>query len=101
MEVHNFGDRINDITNEIVEAFKELVEERGKDGVLDIQNCENLEWESMGIKEIRYVNKQLTFVKKVKYSTEQLPFWAFDIKNLAWLYDDLIGELKWLDKENK
>lgn len=32
---------------------------------------------------------------------EQMPFWTFDIKNLAWFYDDLIGELKWLDKENK
>lgn len=100
MEVHNFGDRIHDITNEIVEAFKELVEERGKDGVLDIQNCEDLGLEGMGIKEIRCTNNQLTFVKKAN-TAEQLPFWDFDIKNLAWFYDDLIGELKWLDKENK
>lgn len=49
MEVHNFGDRIHDITNEIAEAFKELVEERGKDGVLDIQNCEDLELEGRSI----------------------------------------------------
>lgn len=100
MEVHNFGDRIHDITNEIVEAFKELIDERGKDGVLNIQNCEDLELEGRSIAEIRYANKQLTFVKKSKIA-EQLPFWAFDIKNLAWFYDDLIGELKWLDEENK
>lgn len=100
MEVHNFGDRIHDITNEIVEAFKELIDERGKDGVLNIQNCEDLELEGRSIAEIRYANKQLTFVKKSKIA-EQLPFWAFDIKNLAWFYDDLIGELKCLDEENK
>mgnify|MGYP000461295261 FL=1 len=100
MEVHNFGDRINDITNEIVEAFKELIEERGKDGVLDIQNCEDLELEGRNIAEIRYANGHITFVKKSNMA-EQMPFWTFDIKNLAWFYDDLIGELKWLDKENK
>lgn len=100
MEVHNFGDRINDITNEIVEAFKELIEERGKDGVLDIRDCEDLGLEGKGIAEIRYDNKQLTFVRQSDIA-KQLPFWTFDIKNLAWFYDDLIGELKWLDKENK
>lgn len=100
MEVHNFGDRINDITNEIVEAFKELIEERGKDGVLDIRDCEDLELEGRNIAEIRYANEHITFVKKSNMA-EQMPFWTFDIKNLAWFYDDLIGELKWLDKENK
>ena len=61
MEVHNFGDRINDITNEIVEAFKELIEERGKDGVLDIRDCEDLELEGRNIAEIRYVNEPVSY----------------------------------------
>ena len=44
MEVHNFGDRIHDITNEIVEALRNLLMRGEKTGFLIYRTAKTLNW---------------------------------------------------------
>lgn len=102
METYNFGDRINEIRVEIFKAFKDLIEEKGHNHVLDVKRFNtDTGLDNREIDKIEYsisCNDILFYLSNDEDVEDYCFFNDYDVLKLAWYYDDIVALLKMEEK---
>lgn len=95
MKTYNFGEKLSNVRAEIFKAFKNLIEEKGHNHILDVERFkEDIELDTREISKIEYSKSCNDILFYFSNDEDYCFFSDYETLKLAWYYDDLVILLK-------